>query len=364
MLLTAPGQTGRLVIDMANLRQDRVPDPTLSPTSEPADEAAAVNGSAAATRPMILSVRLRTSDSSGATTDVSFAGDSSAALLALDILTASAGAVDPPVASVLSARFFDLQSAILAARRLVWALEGLADSTHSATVATIAIHSLEEGLSEHIAPALESLALGEIVLSTRTSEIVRQLPGMNLREAPGGNWRELQWRSQGNSLAADEQSVLGLIRTLGREDPLAASVEAPAPAQRAVVAATTGTYPAPAGLGRSLEEPEAAPPFWKKPWVMVGAGAVVVVLLAALIVPALMSGNHSTARDAGLQREAGPRPHPGRYCVRAWRGGQGARTEAGSQISQAAQNGAQARSPKRHKNGAARAEKRRPPPAV
>jgi hypothetical protein len=295
---------------MANLRQDRVPDPTLSHTSALAGEAGDVNGSAAAARPIALSIRLRTSDSSGATTGVSWAGDSPAAVLAVDIITASGGAIDPQTASVLSARFFNLQSALLGARRLVWALEGLADSTHSATAATIAIHSLEEALSDGIAPALESLALGEIVLSTRTAEIVRQLPGMNLREAPGGNWRELQWRSQANNLAADEQSVLGLIRTLGREDPLAARVDAPPPPPAPVNTPTTGTYQAPARLGRSLEEPETAP-FWKKPWVMVSAGAAVLVLLGALIVPGLVSGNHSkapAAPDSGAKSAPVPVP--------------------------------------------------------
>src|SRR3954471_13789667 len=165
---------------MANSRQDRVPAPTISPASGLVGGDGAVNGSVAAALPIVLSIRLRASDKSG----VSFAGDSPAAVLAIDILTASGGTVDSPPASVLSARFLDLQSAILAARRLVWALEGLADSTHSATAATIAIHSLEEELSEGIASALEGLALGDIVLSTRTSAVLGQLPGMNLREAP------------------------------------------------------------------------------------------------------------------------------------------------------------------------------------
>jgi hypothetical protein len=130
-----------------------------------------------------------------------------------------------------------------------------------------------------------------------------------LREAPGGNWRELLWRTQANNLAADEQSVLGLIRSLGREDPLAGRVDTPAPAPVPVIAATTGTYQAPASLGRSLEEPETVP-FWKKPWVMVSAGAAVLVLLAAVIIPGLVSGNHSKAPAPDSGAKSAPAPVP------------------------------------------------------
>ena len=245
---------------------------------------------------MVLSVALRTSDDSGKPARVSWAGDSPAAALVVDIITACGGAADPPQGPILDARFFNLQSAMLATRRLVWGLEGLAETTHSTTAATIAIHSVEEGLTQTIAPALESLAQGEIVLSVRTAEMVRQLPGLILRDAPGGDWRELQWRSEeGKNLAADEQSVLGLIRALGREDPLAGHAETSAPTPPPVVAPTTGVFHASASLGRSLEEPETAPPFWKRLWVVVSAGAVVLILLAALIIPAMVSGNRSRA---------------------------------------------------------------------
>jgi hypothetical protein len=280
---------------MANLRQDRVPDPTLSHTSAPPGEGTAVNGRAAATRSIVLTVALRTSDSAGMPTGVSWAHDSPAAALVVDIITACGGAADPSHGPVLDARFFNLESALLATRRLVWALEGLAEATQSNTAATLAIHSVEEGLTATVASALESLAQGEIVLSVRTADMVRQLPGLIVREAPGGNWRELQWRSEeGRNLAADEKSVLGLIRALGREDPLA-NAETPAPAPALTPIRTTGDFHAPASLGRSLEEPEGAPPIWKKPWVLMSAGAAVLVLLAVLIIPAMVSRNHSKA---------------------------------------------------------------------
>jgi hypothetical protein len=105
----------------------------------------------------------------------------------------------------------------------------------------------------------------------------------------------LQWRSdEGKNLAADENSVLGLIRALGREDPVAIA-ETPASGTASVAITTTGELYAPASLGRSLEEPEAAPSIWKKPWVMVGAGAAVLALLAFLIIPAMVPRDHSKA---------------------------------------------------------------------
>jgi hypothetical protein len=135
-----------------------------------------------------------------------------------------------------------------------------------------------------------------------------------LRPAHDGNWRELQWQPQAgpSSFEADEQSVLGLIRALGRQDPCAESpglapAETPAPSAPAI--ATTGVYEAPASLGRSFTDPE-APPFWKKPWVLVSAGAVVLVLLAAAIIPAMVSGNHPKAPVPDATTQTAPPTAP------------------------------------------------------
>jgi hypothetical protein len=232
----------------------------------------------------------------------------------MDMLGASGGVPDPPQGAALQSRFFNLQSALLAARRLQWGLEGLAESSGVAASAAMLIHSVDEPNAGSATHTLERLSPGQVLLSAGMADPVQQLPGFAVRPAFDGNWRELQWQSQGasTSLASDEQSVLGLIRALGRQDPCPPPAEAPTPPAPPPVTATTGVFHAPASLGRSLEEPEpAAGPFWKKPWVLVSAGAMVLVLVAAMIIPMMTSGGRPKppVADAPTQTAA-PAPAP------------------------------------------------------
>lgn len=292
MLPGVPGQRGRLLNKMTNLRQDRVPKPTLAHTSPPSGEQASANGRPVAAGSIVLSLRLRIPDSSGSPIPVSWGGDSPAAALAIDILAASGAVPDPPKGAVLESRFSNLQSALLAARRLQWALEGLAAGSGVATAAAMVIHAAADPVAGSATHTLERLSPGQVLLSAGLADPVQQVPGFVVRPAFDGHWRELQWQPQepAPNLAADEQSVLGLIRALGRQDPCPPPVEAPAPAAVAPAPVTTGVYQAPPGLGRSLVEAEdAATPFWKKPWVLVSAGAALLVLLAAVIIPTMIS---------------------------------------------------------------------------
>ena len=304
----APKQIGRLVKDMANLRQHRVPDPTLSPPSVPGSTSSAEgawNGHSATPRSIVLWVRLLRRDTGGTPAAVSWAPsaypdshpDSLAAALVIDLIKASGGAPDPPLGAVLPARFFNLQSALLAARRLQWALEGLSQCD-SGTTALLAIHSAAEAVA--VPPALENLvpetSSGSILLSAGLAEMVRSLPGFSLRPVAGGHWSQLDWRSGDvpASQAADEQSVLGLIRALGREDPVPAPAELPQPevalAAPAAVTGSTPSFATPPTLGRSVEDDETAPPFWKKPSVLVSAAAAFVILVVVLVMQ--LRGGH------------------------------------------------------------------------
>src|SRR4051794_22307996 len=161
---------------MANQRKDRVPDPTLSPTSVPASTPSpegSGNGHSATPRSIMLSVRLHTRDSSGTPTAVSWTPtaysdshpDSLAAALAIDLIKASGGAPDSPQGAVLPARFFNLQAALMAARRLQWALEGLTEHD-SGTTALLAIHSAAD------ADALATAALESLVLQASSGSIL------------------------------------------------------------------------------------------------------------------------------------------------------------------------------------------------
>ena len=298
-----------------------MPYPTLSSVSAP-DGGAAADGAPAAARSIILSLRLRTKNGSGFAADVSWAGDSPAVALSLDLLSASGGAAEPPQGLVLSARFVHFQSALLTARRLQWALQGLAESARSnATAATIAIHAADDPASAGVATALERVPPGldsigsSILLSSGIADAVQQLPGVMLRETGDGNWRELVWKGAEapSSFSVDEQSLLGLIRALGREDPCPSPPEAPS----AVPVATRVTAPveAPAVLEQYLPENEPASGLAKFKWLIVGGAAAALVLVVMLVIS---MGSHSKApvqnsdpsKTAGPVAPANPTPNP------------------------------------------------------
>ena len=298
MLLGAPRQIGRLVSHMTNLRQDRVPGPTLSPTSANPSGGSAVNGRPGSPGSVVLSLRLRTTDSSGASADVSWSpsavAHSPAAALCFDVLAASGGALDPAPDGTLTARFSNLQSALLAARRLQWAIEGLADAGSTVSVG-VAIQSLESQDAAEVLPSPDTATPGARVwVNSTIAEAVQQLPGSILSNASEGNWREVQWRAPGtpSNLAADEQAVLSLIQALGRKDPCVAQPEQPEAVPHVPAPATTGVHPAP-GLGRSHVESARAFGLGKRKWLILGGAAVVVVLAAILVIPAMVSGGHS-----------------------------------------------------------------------
>jgi hypothetical protein len=273
-----------------------------------------VNGGAASPGAVALSLRLQTSDSSGHGIAVSWDADSPGAALVVDVIAASGGAPDSAQGASFSARFPNLQSALLAARRLQWALEGLAESAGAAVAASIAVHPVEDDFLESSIAALENVAPGRTLLSDRLAEAVEQLPGLALRPAAGGNWRELEWRSSAEpaSFATDEQSVLGLIRALGREDPIAVSAPQPTPVAVPAPVAATASNRVPAGLGRSVPESEdVQQPLWKKPWVLVSAGAFVLVIVAVLVIRAMAPGPRPQAVSPdSAARPSGPAATP------------------------------------------------------
>jgi hypothetical protein len=234
-------------------------------------------------------------DAGSSSSAVSGTADSLAAALVADVISASGGAPDSPQGAVLQYRFFDLKSALLAARRLQWALEGLTEGSRSGTSAALSICSIADPVCGSAAQTLERVMPGQVLLSAGISEPLEQLPGVALRPTPHGSWRELQWPRQADpaSFEADEQSVLGLIRALGRQDPCPPAPDAPTPAP---ATPSAEVYEVPALSARSFAEPEAATaPLWKKPWFLVSAGAAVLVLLAVMIIPAMVPGNHSKA---------------------------------------------------------------------
>jgi hypothetical protein len=285
---------------MTNLRQDRVPDQTLSQGPVPgvrSDDGAAPG----TTRDIVLAVRLWTKDSNGQAAAVSWQSAAPIASMALDLITASGGAPEPAKGSILRADFYSAQSALLMVRRLQWALQGFAEGEESPGVAVaMLIHSLEEAGGKPMTTALENAGPGQVLLSGAIAQSVTQLPNVALRASAEGGLVEVQWRSSepDASGAADEQSVLRLIRELGREDP--APSPPPAPISKQTQPPPVEALESPAATGsfvaaRRDQDEEVPTGGGKKKWLILGVAAAVLVIAAILIVPGLVSGHREKA---------------------------------------------------------------------
>ena len=191
----------------------------------------------------MLSIALRTLDSNGTAAGVSWTGDSPPAALALDILTASGGAADPPQGRVLGTRF-------LIFSRLCWRSAAFSSPWTVYPKLCGQRSRLDRDPSGRRS-------------SRRDCGRDRGEPRSGTNPAPcphgpkpftsyPGSPFVPRWATPGGSscgapkipgsLAADEQSVLELIRALGREDPLPALPEAPPHPARYPATATTGVF--------------------------------------------------------------------------------------------------------------------------
>jgi hypothetical protein len=219
--------------------------------------------------------------------------------MALDLITASGGSPEPAEGPVLSAGFPNAQSALLTVRRLQCALQGLVEGGSSRNVtAAMLIRSADDQAGGSIQAALENAAPGQILLSSGIAESVNQVPNVTLRRAAQGGWSEMLWRSSETdaSSAADEQSLLRLIRELGREDPSASqpqvSVSAPPQASTAQTPASpmaTGSFTP----GRAHLEDELTSAGRNKKWIIIGGAAAALVIAGVLVISSMVSGNHA-----------------------------------------------------------------------
>jgi hypothetical protein len=163
------------------------------------------------------------------------------------------------------------------------------------------IRSAEDPAGGSVQAVLENAAPGQILLSSGIAESVNQLPNVTVRKAAQGDWSEMLWRSSEKDAgsAADEQSVLHLIRELGREDPLASQPQAPVSARAQAPTAQTPASPMTTGSftsGRSYLEDEPAPAGRNKKWIIIGGAAAALVIAGILIIPGMVSGKHATTQ--------------------------------------------------------------------
>ena len=286
---------------MANQHKDRVPDETVAASSPPGVQPARSHTS-------VLFVRLWLDE--GKRMDAR-PSKTSAPLLNLveDTARACGGASEAENTDHVVARFPDLLSGLQCARRIQWAVEGLAESFRGAAAAMLVDACDESG--RYAAPTnqdWDGAVPGTIVLKRGVLEGLEGLPGLALGKATAGGCREWVWRSNvaNANFAADEQVVLGMLRAAGRSDPVT-GVSAPAGADASTDAATrlftrAGTAAAgqdAAGQDAAGRGGDAAVAVAGKSRMPLIAGAAAVVLIAVAVIFFL-------TRKSSLQSAAPP----------------------------------------------------------
>ena len=152
--------------------------------------------------------------------------ESPAACLILDQIAASEGIPASRQGEVLTATFPTFQSAVFAARRLQWAVQGFSEAERlQATSLALLVHSTEEEHGETIAEdvlhSLEQAAPGEILLTEKAGQPFDRLPGFPLQVASGDGLWELAWRApeSQSTRSYDEQILAQLIEQQGVDHP-------------------------------------------------------------------------------------------------------------------------------------------------
>jgi hypothetical protein len=220
-----------------------------------------------------------------------------------------------PNGRFLVAGFTGIQPAILTARRLQWAMLGFAEGDRFAgTAAAILVHSgFDPAALEGDAPVLQPLenaAGGQILLTSKTAELLQDLPGLPLQAGTDAGVCELLWRSaeETSGRSADEDALSAFIKLHGLEveappQPVAPAVVAVPPARGATdrgvraVPDAVATQAAKAFAAEINGVDEAEDPgsggfdfgvlasrLWAKPRILVGAACAVAILLVIVTV--------------------------------------------------------------------------------
>jgi hypothetical protein len=191
-----------------------------------AEQSATRTQGIAAPREACLSVRLWTASSDSEPLPSLWENESPAACLILDQIAASEGIPASRQGEVLTATFPTFQTAVFAARRLQWAVQGFSEAERlQATSLALLVHSSEEEHGETIAEdalhSLEQAAPGEILLTEKAGQPFDRLPGFPLQVASGDGLWDLQWRApeSQSTRSYDEQILAQLIEQRGVDHP-------------------------------------------------------------------------------------------------------------------------------------------------
>lgn len=194
----------------------------------------------------VLSVRLWTGDAGDPTSESVWKNATSAASVAVDLVNASGGIGVVTAGNLLVSKFSSVPTAILAAKRIQWAISGCTEAGGDGSgSATILIQSVDdyssEGSSAAPNPSLEQAFPGQILLAEATCKSLENLPGLPL-SPPIAGLRELQWRTSENapSRLQDDQALAQFLQQHGLEDPepeIPEGIAAPVPAVASVPSA-------------------------------------------------------------------------------------------------------------------------------
>src|ERR1039458_3276487 len=179
-----------------------------------------------APREACLSVRLWTASSNSEPLPSLWENESPAACLILDQIAASEGIPASRQGEVLTATFPTFQTAVFAARRLQWAIQGFSEAERlQATSLALLVHSPDEehgaSIAEDALHSLEQAAPGEILLTEKASQPFDRLPGFPLQVASGDGLWELVWRApeSQSTRSYDEQILAQLVEQHGVDHP-------------------------------------------------------------------------------------------------------------------------------------------------
>jgi hypothetical protein len=229
-----------------------------------------------APREACLSVRLWTASGNSEPLPSLWENESPAACLILDLIAASdAGVQASRQGEVLTASFSTFQTAVFAARRLQWALQGFSEAERlQATSLALLVHSSEEEHGETIAEdafhSLQQAAPGEILLTEKASQPFDRLPGFPLQVASGDGLWELLWRApeSQSTRSYDEQILAQLIELHGGQAPSPERHEQPPAAETDYAGQAEADY---------MREPESARGSSRGKMVGLAVAALVVV---------------------------------------------------------------------------------------
>ena len=316
---------------MANQNKDRVTGETLA-------HFLASDAPPATARPAEIGVSLWTSPT--ARLDCRASRHKSPLLnLVVDLIRSSGGVQGPETSDLVVATFPDANSGLLCAKRVQWALEGLAEyDPFKTAAAAVSVDFADErhaqggssGQRGAQNPTRENVDPGQILLSRSIAEQLGHLPGVVLDKTTAGGYRSWSWNIPQSfaGFAEDEQVVLNMIQAAGKTDPSpakpAASVASPSSASVGGEAGRTrfSSRALNAAAPEGLESREG------KARMPILVGSVAVLLVGAFLfyffahkasvqgtaagqgAPPAQGGPASPGSPAQETRPARPEPHP------------------------------------------------------